>query len=115
MLLRVVECLTEQFAIHTHLPRQQVSRLLETQPGVAEPFIHTITEQFLEFTKRTFLRTTQQDIELTPTLTRLTQRGENAMGGEGAVIDSLDIIRCYGCPLTTHLRDEIIEQTSFAE
>jgi hypothetical protein len=37
------------------------------------------------------------------------------MGRKGTVIDALNVVGTHGRALTAHLRDEIIEQTTFAD
>ena len=72
-------------------------------------------EHLFELAQRAVFRAAQQDVELTTTGTRLAERGQNAMRGEGTFVHTLDVIRRDRRALAPHLRDEIVEQLSLAD
>ena len=88
--------------------------VLQPLPRVTKAVVDQIAKQILDLTQRHLFCPAQQHVELTTALPRLAERGEDAVCGEGAVVDALNVVGAHGGPLPTHLRDEIIEQASFA-
>ena len=105
----------QQFAVHAHFAREHVGRLLQAQPRVAQAIVDLIAQQLFEVAQRAIFIAAEQEIQLPTTLTRLPKGRENAMGGEGAVVDAVDVITADGRALTAHLRDQLVEQATLAD
>jgi hypothetical protein len=84
-----VERFAQQLAVHAHFPRERVGRLLQALAGLAKPVVDQVAEQVFEFAQRHLFAAAEQHVELPTTLTRLAERGEDAVRGEGAVVDAL--------------------------
>ncbi len=115
MLIGVRQRFAQQLAVHADFAGEEIGGLCESHPRITQPRVDLIAEHVFEFAQGAVFGATHQDVELSATGARLTEGGQNAVGGKGAVIHALDVVRCDRRALATHLRDEIVEQLPLAD
>ena len=109
------ERFAQQLAIHAHFARQDVSRLLQADPGFAQSTVDLITQLGFQITQRAVFVANEQQVQLATTLTRLAERGEDAVRGERALVHGFDVVGAHGGALPAHLRDQIVKQFPLAD
>ena len=115
MLVGVRQRFAQELAVHADFAGEEIGGLRETLPRVAQSGVDPVAEHVFEFAQRAVFGTAQQDVELSTTGARLAKRGQNAVGGEGALVHAFDVVDRDRRALAPQLPDEIIEQLALAD